>query len=238
MPKYRITLSDGRRVTLEAPTQPSEAQILSALGQGQGGPSSTALPEAATAGMLPQSTPQGDPQGVNGWNAEHAEIGRLVDEAPIMAEPLMPNLVKGARAVIGAIPTRAKAGAKFKEVMGAVGQNTVDVGAPGNAALRISEMAERGGTMPKVVRDFVRRVTDPQKADLTYREARDFYSNISRLSADEYQRLTPALRMEVGKMRVALDRALAATAKAGGKEEVYRAAMKQYALAARTRELV
>ena len=33
MPKYRVTLSDGRIVTLEAATQPSEAQILATIGQ-------------------------------------------------------------------------------------------------------------------------------------------------------------------------------------------------------------
>lgn len=170
--------------------------------------------------------------GMTGMN----EAGREAVEHP---KTTLATAALGAAvpAAARAIPTRAKAGQQFQQVMGKVGDQPVNISAPGNAALRIQELAERGGSMPKAVRDFVRRVTDPEKAELTYREARDFYSNISRLSADEFQRLTPAVRMEVGKMRVALDRVIAETAKKGGQEEAYRAAMKTYKLASRGREL-
>ena len=36
MPRYRVTLSDGRVVTLEAATQPSEAEILAEIARGGG----------------------------------------------------------------------------------------------------------------------------------------------------------------------------------------------------------
>jgi hypothetical protein len=91
--------------------------------------------------------------------------------------------------------------------------------------------------MPKVVRDFLRRSTDPNKPPITYEEARDFYSNISRLSANEFQRLTPALTREVGKLRVALNRALEGAAGTVGKGAEYQAAMNEYRRAASWREL-
>lgn len=144
---------------------------------------------------------------------------------------------RGAKSVAEAIPTRAKAGAQFEQIMAKVGDLPVDVSRPGDAALRVAQLAERGGSMPKVVRDFLRRATDPEKAEPTYREMRDFYSNISRLSADEMKRLTPVVRKEVGELRAALDKALADVAARGGQERTYRAAMRQYAIASRMREL-
>ena len=166
--------------------------------------------------------------------------GRVAGEAALWALPVS-KLVKPAGKVVEAaakvIPTRAKAGAKFQQVMGAVGDKPVDLAQAGNSALRIQELAERGGAMPKAVRDLLRRATDPSKADMTYKETRDFYSNISRLSADEMKRLAPPVKRELGALREALNEALAKTAASGGQERVYRAAMREYRIASRTREL-
>lgn len=185
-----------------------------------------------------------------------AQLDNVVAPAQIRTQPLSPDEelgarvnriaevaggVKGAANVVGAgaraIPTRARAGQKFQQVMAQVGDKPVDIAKPGDAALRISELAERGGSMPKAVRDFLRRATDPEKAEPTYREMRDFYSNISRLSADEAGRLTPVVRKQLGELRSALNEALAKTAASGGHEKVYRAAMREYAVASRLREL-
>jgi hypothetical protein len=140
-------------------------------------------------------------------------------------------------AVRAVVPTRAGANLKFQEVMGAVANRPVETAQAGNVALRVAELAERGGTMPKVVRDLLRRATDPTKGDITYREMRDFYSNVSRLSADEMKRLPPVIKSQIGELRAALHEALARTAASGGKEGVYRAAMKEYAMASRVREV-
>jgi hypothetical protein len=68
----------------------------------------------------------------------------------------------------------------------------VDITTPGNTALDIADYASKGGSMPKVVRDFSKRKTDPNQGPLAYGEARQFYSNASsRLSAEEAQRLAP-----------------------------------------------
>ena len=160
-------------------------------------------------------------------------VGRVAGEAALWGAPVGKGMQLAARVM----PTRAKAGLKFQEVMRAVGDKSVDIARPGDAALRITELAERGSAMPKVVRDFLRRSTDPGKGDITYKEARDFYSNISRLSADEMKRLSPVIKRELGGLRESLKEALAKTAASGGKERVYRSAMREYAVASKLREL-
>lgn len=154
-----------------------------------------------------------------------------------LAETAIP-ITKGAQVVKGALPSTARAGAGFEQVMRHAHSMPVDVSRAGDVALRIQELADRGGSMPMVVRKFLRRVTDPNMGDLTYREARDFYHNISRLSANEYQRLTPVVQREVGALRVALNDALTKTAEAAGKGNDYRSAMAEYRNAARGREMV
>lgn len=168
---------------------------------------------------------------------------RRTDAAVASGVPVIgtldPEDVLIARSVVRAIPgipTRASAGRKFQEVMGAVGERPVDVAQAGDVALRIGELAERGGSMPKVVRDLMRRATDPKKGEITYQEMRDFYSNVSRLSADEMKRLAPVVRQQLGALREAMNETLARTAASGGKEAVYRAAMREYAMASRLRE--
>ena len=143
---------------------------------------------------------------------------------------------KGGQALQAAIPTATKAGAKFQDVMAAARNQPVDISGPGNVALRIQQLSERGGSMPKAVRDFLKRVTDPDKGPLVYEEARDFASNISRLSANEFGRLTPAVAREVHGLRVALNKAIENSAAQVGKGDTYRSAMNDYRQSARIRE--
>lgn len=149
----------------------------------------------------------------------------------MVAEAAIP-VTKGTQAVKAALPSTAKAGAKFETVMRHAHSMPVDVNQAGDVALRIQELAERGSSMPMVVRKFLKRITDPAQGDLTYKEARDFASNISRLSADEYQRLTPVVKREVGNLREALNAAIQRTADAAGKGHDYRSAMQEYRRAA------
>lgn len=145
------------------------------------------------------------------------------------------GVVKG----IGMIPTRARVGPLFEDVSSAVGTNPVSMsGAPERALTRLQELEQRGGPAIKVVSNLVKRVEDiPNIGEMTYNEARDFYSNISRLSAADKMQLTPQLRMQLGELRVALDRALAMTAKAGNKAEAYAKAMRDYRIASRLEDI-
>lgn len=160
-------------------------------------------------------------------NAQKA--GKAAEFVAEMAIPVS-RAVKAASRVI---PTTAKAAEKFQDVMGAAKNVAVDVTEPGNVALRIYQLSERGGSMPKAVRDFLKRTTDPEKGAMTYAEARDFASNISRLSANEFGRLTPAIGREIHGLRVALNKAVAQAAAKVGKGEDYAAAMTEYARAKR-----
>lgn len=140
--------------------------------------------------------------------------------------------------VTSALPSTAKAGAKFQEVMSAAKNVPVDVNAPGKVALRIQELAEHGGSMPMSVRKFINYVTDPKKPPMTYEVARDFASNISRLSADEFGRLSDVLKREVADLRVTLNKATADAASRVGKGREFSQAMNEYAKAKKIRSAI
>jgi hypothetical protein len=128
----------------------------------------------------------------------------------------------------GKIPSAEKAGQAFEEVKSFAGRIPIDVAAPGNTALRIQKLAESGGSMPKVIRDFIRRATDPEKPPITYEEARDFYSNASRLSVDEMNRLTPVMKRQIGQFVRNLNESIEGAASDAGKLSKYKGAMKEY----------
>lgn len=148
----------------------------------------------------------------------------------------VPAVVRGARGVSGMLPSAERAGQAFQDVKAVAGANPIDVGVPGDAALEAERMANSGGSMPKVVRDFLKRSTDPTKPPLTYSEARDFYSNATRLSADETQRLTPVMKRQVGNFTRALGDSIQDTAEQAGKGDQLKGAMKEYSRAMRLKE--
>jgi hypothetical protein len=143
----------------------------------------------------------------------------------------MPAGLTGVKMAEEALPSAARAGRGFQEVMGAAKNIPVDVSEVGDVALRINQLAERGGSMPMAVRKILNRMTDPKKPAMVYEEMRDFGSNISRLSADEMQRMTPVLRREVARLSAAINKANAEAAKIAGKGAEYKSAMREYARA-------
>jgi len=126
------------------------------------------------------------------------------------------------------LPSTANAGASLADIKGSVGQIPIDMTKPGNTALEIYTQSQRGGTLPKSVRDFVNRATKPDSPPLTYAEAKDFQSNISRLSADEYQRMNPNAKRMVGQLNADLKDSLASAADIQGKGQQFQDAMKEY----------
>lgn len=155
-------------------------------------------------------------------------IGKGLEAAAELALPVG----AGAKAAAEAIPSAARAGAQFQSVMGAARAIPLNVEAPGQVALRIQQLAERGGgSMPRPVSQFLQRITNPEKAPLDYEEARDFASGISRLSANEFQRMGPSVAREVAELRVTLNRSVAEAANKAGKGKEYAQAMNEYAKA-------
>ena len=85
--------------------------------------------------------------------------------------------------------------------------------------------------MPKPVSDFIKRMTDPNQGPLLYQEARDFASNLGRLSAKDWSSVNPVIGAEIHKLRIALNAAVGKTAGSVGQGETYHAAMREYARA-------
>lgn len=136
--------------------------------------------------------------------------------------------------VAGAVPSAERAGKAFQEVMSAAKSKPVQVTPELSQALdRYSQLVNAGGSRSLAIHKLLNRVTNPEMGPMTYQEARDFASNISRLSADEFQRLTPAMRQQVGAVRVALNNTIQQTATAAGKGAEYSGAMKEYAAGSR-----
>jgi hypothetical protein len=127
----------------------------------------------------------------------------------------------------------ARAGHLIEEATVKAGNMAVDVTKVGNQALRIEQLAERGGVKPKVVRDFLKRITDPEKGPLTFNEARDFYNNASRLTRSEAGRLTAPLRRELVQFTRHMHNSLLDAAEAAGKGDQYARGVKNYANAAK-----
>jgi hypothetical protein len=168
------------------------------------------------------------------WQGTKDIVGGALTAAQIPA-----SFMGGPAAEAGASATAAASGKLFGNVERAANLfNTVKAAAPGEveitgamsqAAMRAQELANAGAKgMPRVISRFVARVTDPEKAPIAWDEARDFYSNVSRLSANEYQSMNPQMAGQVGKFAGAFDDALRATATAAGKGDEYAQAMQLY----------
>lgn len=140
------------------------------------------------------------------------------------------------KAALDAIPSTAKAGQLFEATSKAAGKIPVDVSAPGKVALDSLDLAQSGGQMPKVMRDFLRRTSDPNLPPLTYDEARKFASNASRLSADETNRLTPVMKRQAAQFSSALGDSNQNAAATAGAGDTYNDAMSTYRKAARIRD--
>lgn len=134
-------------------------------------------------------------------------------------------------------PLKSHASELFSKVTGAAKGLPVDVARPGNFALEAQELSKQGNSMPKVIRDFINRTTDPDKPPLTYEEARQFYSSAARLSANEASRLSPVMSRQVNKFRAALNESIADTADQAGKLDEYVDAMKEYRRASQIGDL-
>jgi hypothetical protein len=224
---YRITTEDGTYdVTVgdEAPTAAPASQ--------------TKEPHAWTAEEWQAMPRQQKMTNILQWAgkalASATGMGQAGAEAVDNPKTTLATSALGAAApiVADALPNAARAGAKFQSVMSTAKDIPIDISGPGNAALRILQLSERGGGVPpRPVMQFAQRVTNPKKPPMTYDEARDFASNISRLSANEFNRLTPVVHREVAGLRVALNKAVGEAASQAGRGSDYASAMKEYARA-------
>jgi hypothetical protein len=154
--------------------------------------------------------------------------GGALETASLPASFVAPEVSEAAAGKFTAAGIRAKASGAFNSVAAAADKAPIDITEPGMQALKIDALSSRGGTQPKIIRDFIKRVTDPEKGPLTYDEARDFYSNATRLSGNEYSKLTDRMKMEMGQFTKVLGEAVQDAATRVGKGADYNFAMKQW----------
>jgi hypothetical protein len=128
------------------------------------------------------------------------------------------------------LPRAEEAGKVFQSLKQQIGDHPVEITDKlSNAISDAQDFAARGGTRIKQVFDLTKRITDPSLPDLTWGEARDFYSNLTgRLSAEQAQSLSPKAKYLVGKVTDALNDTLEQTADNAGKLTDYRGAMNEY----------
>ena len=137
--------------------------------------------------------------------------------------------------LLAKIPTRAKAGAMFQNVMAKAGDQPVWMQNSGAELNRALELADRGGTKPTTVSKLARRVGNVNNAPMNYGEARDFATNLSDLSADEKMALKPVMRRQVGKLSRAFNQDVGDAASRAGVGDQYTQAMRDYARASQLR---
>lgn len=126
------------------------------------------------------------------------------------------------------IPSTAHAGQQLQDVRATAGNIPIDTSKAGDTALQLYEQSQRGAVLPKSVRQFVMRVTAPDSEPITYAEAKDFQSNVSRLSANERMNLNPNTARLVGQLNANLKASLTDAAEVSGKGQQFVDAMKEY----------
>ncbi len=95
-------------------------------------------------------------------------------------------------------------------------------------AKKLADAGAKG--LPRVITKFFNRVSNVDEP-LTWDEARRFYSNVSRLSANEYQTMAPQMSRAVAKFGSAFADALEGVAEEAGVADDYSQAMQLYSKA-------
>jgi hypothetical protein len=138
----------------------------------------------------------------------------------------------GSGKVLEKFPSVERAGQTFQSVSKSANGHTVSVTPElSDALFKYQNLVDSGGSRSLAVSKLLNRLTSPDKGPLTYEEARLFQSNISRLSADETQRLTPVMKRQVGQIAGELNKAVENTTASVGQLDNFRSAMKEYSQA-------
>lgn len=194
---------------------------------------------AAQSRMIPGLSPETlPPQVVDRFTPQYSnaaqELGGNIETATEVAAPM----IGGARAAIGAIPSKARALANFRSAA-AANSIPIDVELPGQIGLRVMQLSERGGgNLPRPVSQFMQWITHPDKPAMTYEVARDFSSGLGRLSRNDLAKMPPALGYEVASLHAALKKSVAEAAAKAGKGAEYSRAMTEYARAMRLKTAI
>lgn len=215
-----------KNLATSGPTMPTPEENAQRKAKGLGPTYRALVPAAEAIGMNVKGTEQ---------SADEGNVSGVVGHAIAPTLPFLAGMgiSKGASAIADNLPSnvRAKAGAGLNQVSQVVGKNPVDPNPAGAAALKVQENAQAGGTMPKVIRDYLARTTAPNAPPLDFDTARKFYSNAGDLSFAEKSRLSPKAKYSLDQFRVALGNSISDAAAAGGQSEPFSEHMSNYASA-------
>ena len=137
-----------------------------------------------------------------------------------------------AEAVSKALPTTSTQGASqaFQELKGTIGTHSVAMtDRLANSLADIKDAVDTGSTLPSVINKFVTRIADTDEGPLTYKEARQFYSNVSTLSASEKMATKGNDLRLLQEFKHALGETIGDTADNAGRLQQYQGAMSDFA---------
>ena len=176
------------------------------------------------------------------WNAAHgqappgADIAKSFKEHPEETlESTAGNIVGGIDAAglmpeaLARVPTKEGAGRLFQSVMNEAGDKPVKLTRALEPLERAQQLSARGGGTVSAADNLYKRINTVNPLD--YREARDWASNLSRISAQDKMSASPSLRAEVGKLSKAFNQDIGDTAESVGRGADYNKAMRNYHLA-------
>jgi hypothetical protein len=247
MPIFEIE-ANGKTYEVEAPSMEAAAAAVAPHRE------ATPPPASATIGMMAPSTATSEPP--TGTLMDlippreerrrdmQAYEGSLSLAVPTPAPAVVASAAKGAPGVIARAAgiSKARAGQNIEQAVTAakdVAVNTTDDLAK---AVNTIMQYDRIETIPMAVRTLARRLGAVGKAggldSFTVEEARRFYPGISRMSADEFGKLTPNMQRLVGQLKGTLDQTIKASADVVGKGAQYASGMKEYAMAGKLTGLV
>lgn len=158
-----------------------------------------------------------------------------------VASQLMPapEAAAGSGAIERALPSTERAGKVFQELKGAIGDHSVHMtDRLANALADVKDAVDTGSTLPSVINKFVNRITSLEEGPLTYKEARQFYSNVSDLSASERMASKGNDLRLIQEFKHALGETISSTAENAGRLQQYQGAMSEFASAKRMADRV
>lgn len=132
----------------------------------------------------------------------------------------------GTGAAADAIPSTARAGDLFESLNKDLAQTPVPLKATLKPLQRITEIGERGSTLPTAVNKLLQR--SQSIADMTFPEARDYQSSLSDLSATDKMAMGGRVSGGLKQLSKALYTDIQDAAEKAGRGEDYSQAMKEY----------
>jgi len=153
---------------------------------------------------------------------------------------------ESAGAVAKAIPSASRAGAAIGAVEKAAAGEAVHLHGITEIVDRALELDSRGHTAPKVIKDLQKAMEVAPRVDaaggakpfLTFQQARDFYSALTKLTPEEFGRTSGKMKGQLVELAIKMGERITEAAERVGKSKELKGAMKEYERAKRIAERV